>query len=188
MLRRGLFLLLALLSVLARVRGNFDDFSLEDALEPTKKLPASQKPASHDDGFSLEDAVDPGDPKQDPPARPGDTDNPKQGPPAHPKDTGSIDDSDLYDGSLPGGRDRGGSDGRKDSNPSNGGESEASQGAVAGIISAVVATVIGAVSSFIAYQKKKLCFKQSADQENVNMESHRGAQSEPPVQRTLLEN
>uniref|UniRef100_A0A8C0EWM2 CD99 antigen-like 2 n=1 Tax=Bubo bubo TaxID=30461 RepID=A0A8C0EWM2_BUBBB len=37
----------------------------------------------------------------------------------------------------------------------------ASQGAVAGIVSAVVATVIGAVSSFIAYQKKKLCFKQS---------------------------
>lgn len=63
----------------------------------------------------------------------------------------------------------------------------ASQGAIAGIVSAVVATVIGAVSSFIAYQKKKLCFKQS-DEENVNMESHRGAQSEPPVQRTLLEN
>ncbi|KFP00944.1 CD99 antigen-like 2, partial [Calypte anna] len=36
-----------------------------------------------------------------------------------------------------------------------------SQGAIAGIVSAVVATVIGAVSSFIAYQKKKLCFKQS---------------------------
>ncbi|XP_057267948.1 CD99 antigen [Pezoporus wallicus] len=65
---------------------------------------------------------------------------------------------------------------------------QGSQGAIAGIVSAVVATVIGAVSSFIAYQKKKLCFKQSADEENVNMESHRGAQSEPPVQRTLLEN
>lgn len=37
----------------------------------------------------------------------------------------------------------------------------ASQGAIAGIVSAVFATVIGAVSSFIAYQKKKLCFKQS---------------------------
>ncbi|NXG02287.1 C99L2 protein, partial [Sakesphorus luctuosus] len=37
----------------------------------------------------------------------------------------------------------------------------ASQGAIAGIVSAVAATVIGAVSSFIAYQKKKLCFKQS---------------------------
>lgn len=37
----------------------------------------------------------------------------------------------------------------------------ASQGAIAGIVSAVAATVIGVVSSFIAYQKKKLCFKQS---------------------------
>ncbi|NXW55615.1 C99L2 protein, partial [Eurystomus gularis] len=36
-----------------------------------------------------------------------------------------------------------------------------SQGAIAGIVSAVLATVVGAVSSFIAYQKKKLCFKQS---------------------------
>ncbi|NXT47998.1 C99L2 protein, partial [Pluvianellus socialis] len=35
-----------------------------------------------------------------------------------------------------------------------------SEGAIAGIVSAVFATVIGAVSSFIAYQKKKLCFKQ----------------------------
>ncbi|XP_025927304.1 CD99 antigen isoform X3 [Apteryx rowi] len=174
MLRCGLLLLLSLFSLLARVGGNFDDFSLEHALEPTGKPFVSQKPPSHDDGFNLEDALHPGDPKQDPPAHPG--------------DTGSIDDSDLYDGNLPRGRDGGGSDGRKDSNPNNGAESEASQGAVAGIISAVVATVIGAVSSFIAYQKKKLCFKQSADQENVNMESHRGAQSEPPVQRTLLEN
>ncbi|NXF69621.1 C99L2 protein, partial [Ciccaba nigrolineata] len=63
-----------------------------------------------------------------------------------------FDDSDLYDGSLP----KGGGDG-SDSN----GKVVASQGAVAGIVSAVVATVIGAVSSFIAYQKKKLCFKQS---------------------------
>lgn len=36
----------------------------------------------------------------------------------------------------------------------------ASPGAIAGIVSAVAATAIGAVSSFIAYQKKKLCFKQ----------------------------
>lgn len=37
----------------------------------------------------------------------------------------------------------------------------ASQGAIAGIISAVGATVVASVASFIAYQKKKLCFKQS---------------------------
>ncbi|NXL36774.1 C99L2 protein, partial [Glaucidium brasilianum] len=83
---------------------------------------------------------------------------------------GNFDDSELYDSSLP----KGGGDG-SDSNGKVVGFlilknvhffffpplSPASQGAVAGIVSAVVATVIGAVSSFIAYQKKKLCFKQS---------------------------
>ncbi|KAM6416237.1 CD99 antigen isoform 7-T7 [Pluvialis apricaria] len=163
------------LAVLVPARGNFDDFSLQDALETTKKpLPSRKPPPSDLDDFSLEHALHPDDPKPGPPANPRDTDNPKQGPPANPKDTGNIDDSDLYYGDSP----KGGGDG-------SGGN--VSEGAIAGIVSAVFATVIGAVSSFIAYQKKKLCFKQS-DEENVNMESHRGAQSEPPVQRTLLEN
>ncbi|KAM6287819.1 CD99 antigen-like isoform 8-T8 [Spheniscus humboldti] len=171
-MRRWRFLpLVVLLAVLVPVRGKFDDFNLQDAFETTKKpLPSRKPPSSDYDEFSLEDAFQPDDPKPGPPATPRDTDNPKQGPPAHPKDTGNLDDSDLYDGSLP----KGGGDGSG---------SNASQGAIAGIVSAVVATVIGAVSSFIAYQKKKLCFKQSADEENVNMESHRGAQSEPPGKR-----
>ncbi|KFW01833.1 CD99 antigen-like 2, partial [Eurypyga helias] len=63
-----------------------------------------------------------------------------------------FEDSELLDGNLP----KGGSDG-SDSN----GKIVVSQGEIAGIVSAVLATVIGAVSSFIAYQKKKLCFKQS---------------------------
>uniref|UniRef100_A0A8C7E2I6 Uncharacterized protein n=1 Tax=Naja naja TaxID=35670 RepID=A0A8C7E2I6_NAJNA len=37
-----------------------------------------------------------------------------------------------------------------------------SPGMLAGIISSVVVAIVGAVSSFIAYQKKKLCFKASA--------------------------
>ncbi|KFP96866.1 CD99 antigen-like 2, partial [Leptosomus discolor] len=81
-----------------------------------------------------------------------------------------LDDSDLYDGSLP----KGGGDGSGSNGKIVGLLKKmytnlffffflppASQGAIAGIVSAVVATVIGAVSSFIAYQKKKLCFKQS---------------------------
>ncbi|XP_075283953.1 CD99 antigen isoform X2 [Opisthocomus hoazin] len=178
-----------LLAVLVPVRGNYDDFNLQDAFEPTKKpLPSKMPPPPDFDDFDLEHALHPDDPKPGPPAKPRDTDNPKQGPPADRKDTGNFDDSDLTGGSLPkGGGDAGGSNERKGPSPNSGEEAEASQGAIAGIVSAVVATVIGAVSSFIAYQKKKLCFKQS-DEENVNMESHRGAQSEPPVQRTLLEN
>ncbi|KAM6384645.1 CD99 antigen-like isoform 11-T11 [Alca torda] len=154
-----------LLAVLVPVRGDGNDFSLEDALGATKKPLPSRKPP------------------------PSDFDDPKPGPPANPRDTGNFDDSDLSDGSLPkGGGGGSGSNERKGPSPNNGETANVSDGAIAGIISAVFATVVGAVSSFIAYQKKKLCFKQSADEENVNMDSHRGAQSEPPVQRTLLEN
>ncbi|XP_069626594.1 CD99 antigen isoform X2 [Haliaeetus albicilla] len=176
-MRRWRLLLAAVLfAVLVPARGNFDDFNLQDAFETTKNPLPSQRPSASDSGdFNLEDALHPGDPKP--------------GPPATPRDTGKLDDSDLYDGRLPNrGGHGGGSNERKDPSPNDGQTAEASQGAIAGIVSAVFATVIGAVSSFIAYQKKKLCFKQSADEENVNMESHRGAQSEPPVQRTLLEN
>ncbi|NWI37783.1 C99L2 protein, partial [Picathartes gymnocephalus] len=87
----------------------------------------------------------------------------------------TFDDSDLIDANLP----RGGSDGSGSNGKIAGYNTSlawlsilkyvykhlwffsASQGAIAGIVSAVAATVIGAVSSFIAYQKKKLCFKQS---------------------------
>ncbi|XP_035168074.1 CD99 antigen isoform X5 [Oxyura jamaicensis] len=175
-MRGGGLLLAALLALLAPGRGNDDDFRLEDAFGGTSEKPLpTQKAPSDNDGFSLEDALQPSDPKP--------------GPPAKPRDSGSFDDSDLYNGDLPrAGGGGGGGSGQKDSGPNKVEDGEASQGAIAGIVSAVVATVIGAVSSFIAYQKKKLCFKQSADEENVNMDSHRGAQSEPPVQRTLLEN
>ncbi|NXS72030.1 C99L2 protein, partial [Pandion haliaetus] len=82
---------------------------------------------------------------------------------------GKLDDSDLYDGNLPkGGGDGTGSNGKIFDITFNSEKCiqtffppPASQGAIAGIVSAVFATVIGAVSSFIAYQKKKLCFKQS---------------------------
>ncbi|NWW88269.1 C99L2 protein, partial [Rhynochetos jubatus] len=94
---------------------------------------------------------------------------------------GYFDDSELLDGNLP----KGGSDGSDGNGKIVGYNTSltllsilknvykpfsfffpfpppsASQGEIAGIVSAVLATVIGAVSSFIAYQKKKLCFKQS---------------------------
>ncbi|NXF71805.1 C99L2 protein, partial [Sclerurus mexicanus] len=74
-----------------------------------------------------------------------------------------IDDADLFDGSLPkGGGDGSGSNGKLEGCALYCSYGRlTSQGAIAGIVSAVAATVIGAVSSFIAYQKKKLCFKQS---------------------------
>ncbi|NWX72222.1 C99L2 protein, partial [Alca torda] len=73
-----------------------------------------------------------------------------------------FDDSDLSDGSLPkGGGGGSGSNGKIVVKNLHKPLFSVSDGAIAGIISAVFATVVGAVSSFIAYQKKKLCFKQS---------------------------
>lgn len=102
-----------------------------------------------------------------------------------------LDDSDLFgvgehpeDPSghdhNPGGHDKpSGADGQD--------KAEGNQSVVAGIVSAVAVAAVGAVSSFIAYQKKKLCFKGATDDpENVNMEAHKGDQSEPQVQSTLL--
>ncbi|XP_012585681.1 PREDICTED: CD99 antigen-like [Condylura cristata] len=102
---------------------------------------------------------------------------------------GGFSDSDLFDGTADGGG--GGHGGRAGpeghDNTQNGGAPQAdSPGVLSGIIGSVVVAVVGAVSSFIAYQKKKLCFKQSADQSEMNMENH-SSKAEPPVQQTLLE-
>ncbi|KAM7177477.1 CD99 antigen isoform 3-T3 [Macrochelys suwanniensis] len=123
-----------------------------------------------EDDFKLEDALEPG--RITTPASA--TKKPE---------LGNFKDEDLFDGKLPPEK-RGG---EGDTNPKSGGDAEASQGVIPGIISAVVVAVVGAVSSFIAYQKKKLCFKPGGDQENVNMESQQGAHAEPPVQQTLLQ-
>ncbi|XP_042313555.1 CD99 antigen isoform X2 [Sceloporus undulatus] len=178
---RRLALLLSAALLLLAPSGQGQDFDLSDAFEdpePTKQPTSPTKRPPLDDGFDLGDALN-------------DDESHKPGPPVpQPKpgthdDTGGISDADLYEGGVPpadppadsgsGGHGSGSSE-----------NAEGSQGMLAGIISSVVVAIAGAVSSFIAYQKKKLCFKQS-DQENVNMESQQGAHAEPPVQRTLLQ-
>ncbi|XP_063161119.1 CD99 antigen-like isoform X3 [Candoia aspera] len=136
------------------------------------------------DLFDLSDALGDGGDDSKKPAPP-----PPQPKPGSHGNSGGISDSDLYDGELPPEKPQSG----RASNPSSGGHdsdssgnTEGSQGMLAGIISSVVVAIAGAVSSFIAYQKKKLCFKAS-DQENVNVESQQGAHAEPPVQQTLLQ-
>ncbi|XP_035249798.1 CD99 molecule isoform X4 [Anguilla anguilla] len=62
---------------------------------------------------------------------------------------------------------------------------EAGAGQIAGIVSAVGAAIVGAVGSYFAYQKKKLCFKvQGGDPESANKES--GTQADPQVMSNLL--
>lgn len=184
MARRAALVVLffGLLGTLTTVRAQ--DFDLSQALDDDDARPTSapKKPGLGNDDLNLEDAlgggghydpVTPGPPKPKPYPKP----NPK---PNQPVSDGGFSDQDLHDGNTA--EDGGGGRPRHD------GEEQAdSPGVVPGIIGAVVMAVAGAISSFIAYQKKKLCFKQNADQADINMENHRNINAEPPVQRTLLE-
>ncbi|KAL1021831.1 hypothetical protein UPYG_G00018600 [Umbra pygmaea] len=60
---------------------------------------------------------------------------------------------------------------------------EAGSGQIAGIASAIGVAILGAASSYFAYQKKKLCFK---IQGGVDPESGKGVQSDPQVMSNLL--
>ncbi|XP_037368650.1 CD99 antigen isoform X2 [Talpa occidentalis] len=150
-----------------------DDLSLWDALDDSDKKPtaAPKKPSAGDD-FNLEDALGGGGERNDPRPtyRPRPKPNPHPNPNPNPKQPGSsggFSDSDLFDGTADGGGGgRGGHGGRagpdEHDNTQNGGAPQAdSPGVLSGIIGSVVVAVVGAVSSFIAYQKKKLCFKES---------------------------
>ncbi|XP_077401473.1 CD99 antigen-like protein 2 isoform X2 [Vanacampus margaritifer] len=69
-------------------------------------------------------------------------------------------------------------------------ETTAEIGTIAGIISAVGMALVGAISSYISYQKKKLCFgiQQSLNAEMVKADAPDAVlATEPQVQQTLLE-
>ncbi|KAM9319561.1 CD99 antigen [Gastrophryne carolinensis] len=138
---------------------------------------------SHQPDFDLGDAIGGEDknPTEKPrPAQPGQVD----------EAGGSFGDDDLADAA--GGMPPRDPDGRR-TNPHAGGEEggqdqgEEKQSVIAGVLSALGVAAVGAVSSFIAYQKKKLCFKgQADDPENVNMDNQKGDQHDPQVQSSLL--
>ncbi|XP_061103570.1 CD99 antigen-like protein 2 isoform X4 [Conger conger] len=73
---------------------------------------------------------------------------------------------------------------------SGGYDTTAETGTIAGIASAVVMALVGAVSSYISYQKKKLCFgiQQNLNSEYVKTENPDSVIfQEPPVQETRLQ-
>uniref|UniRef100_A0A671MB12 CD99 antigen-like protein 2 n=2 Tax=Sinocyclocheilus TaxID=75365 RepID=A0A671MB12_9TELE len=66
----------------------------------------------------------------------------------------------------------------------------AETGTIAGIVSAVAMALVGAVSSYISYQKKKLCFsiQQSLNADMVKADAPDAVVAqEPQVQQTLLQ-
>ncbi|XP_047432614.1 CD99 molecule isoform X3 [Mugil cephalus] len=163
-----------------------DDFNLEDALgadDVTKPPKPAEKPRV-DGGFdlNLEDAVRP-----DPTPKPN---KPAVVPPKSGGGGGSFDDTSLLDvaegdykpdGGRSGGRasnydDQGGADEPK----------EAGSGQIAGIASAIGVALLGAASSYFAYQKKKLCFKLQGGSDPESGKGGRDAHSDPQSLSNLL--
>ncbi|XP_077401472.1 CD99 antigen-like protein 2 isoform X1 [Vanacampus margaritifer] len=153
---------------------------------PGTKAPIKTKGKAAADEFDLADALDPN----------NDINNDKD---KGGRRGGGFSDSDLIDvskddsykpdkgkGSRPSG-DRDQINQRGDNGNT---ETTAEIGTIAGIISAVGMALVGAISSYISYQKKKLCFgiQQSLNAEMVKADAPDAVlATEPQVQQTLLE-
>ncbi|XP_061103568.1 CD99 antigen-like protein 2 isoform X2 [Conger conger] len=150
-----------------------DDFDLSDALDPKNDIPGGKGKGSKDTDFGGAGRV--------------------QG-------TGSVSGSSFSDSDLQdlldnndykpdkGKGARGGDNIPADD--SGGYDTTAETGTIAGIASAVVMALVGAVSSYISYQKKKLCFgiQQNLNSEYVKTENPDSVIfQEPPVQETRLQ-
>ncbi|XP_072118753.1 CD99 molecule [Mobula birostris] len=207
MLRVRSILFIGLAFVFAKIEGDDDfGFNLEDAVNdgPTKAPPT--KPSLPDVPFDLDfdDDKKPVDPKQDDlgefdlsDAINGEDKYTATKSPYKPGGSGEsgrqFGDDDLADAA--GGNykpDKTGSKGHSGGLP--GGSSQESNqgsktGTLTGIISGVLLSVVGAVSSYILYQKKKLCFSLtgSSGEQNVKQNSAQGQQEEPQSYNTLLQ-
>ncbi|XP_005747142.1 CD99 molecule isoform X1 [Pundamilia nyererei] len=166
------------------------ELDLWDAFGPDEPQPEKPKKPSPGDsdsnGFNLGDAVNPG-----PTTKP---DKPAVNPPKGGGGGGKFDDSDLFDvsdgdykpdGGRSGGRAMGPQGGADQ--PQGGADQPQGSGPIAGIISAVGVALVGAASSYFAYQKKKLCFKLQGGADPESGKGHQGTHSEPQVLSNLLQ-
>ncbi|XP_048400446.1 CD99 antigen-like protein 2 isoform X5 [Stegostoma tigrinum] len=161
------------------------DFNLWDLIQttpaPRKPTKSPKKPPKKGDtdmnDFDLSDALDD---RNDNPGKGGNDDS----------GTSDLSDKDLED--LLGGGDYK-PDKKKsgdDIPPGDQDQVALPETTIAGIASAIAAALLGAVSSYIAYQKKQLCFKiqGSLNQQYVKGENaEAGAMSEPQAERSLLQ-
>ncbi|XP_029610343.1 CD99 antigen-like protein 2 isoform X3 [Salmo trutta] len=206
----SLFLVLSLLTVKA-LSQNSDSFDLSDAFDdvsiapaatpkpvegagadekitPTKappKAPATKtpphKPKPSSDEFDLSDALDPNNDI-------GGKDKNKG------QAGGSFSDGDLLDvgkdDTYNPDKGKGGHGGGQSAADDNNLDTMAETGTIAGIISGIGLALVGAVTSYVSYQKKKFCFsiQQSLNADLVKTDNPDAVvATEPQVQQTLLE-
>ncbi|XP_036417303.1 CD99 antigen-like protein 2 isoform X2 [Colossoma macropomum] len=149
------------------------------------KVPVKPKPKPDLDEFDLSDALDP---SNDIGGKGKDTG----------KGGGTFTDDDLLDvgsdDSYKPDKGKGGrgaaNSGDLDSTDNGDYDTMAETGTIAGIVSAVAMALVGAVSSYISYQKKKFCFsvQQSLNADMVKTDNPEAVVAqEPQVQQTLLQ-
>ncbi|XP_028284590.1 CD99 antigen-like protein 2 isoform X1 [Parambassis ranga] len=171
---------------------NIDFLNFTDTIKPTKappkvptgtKAPAKPKPKPAAGDLDLADALDPNNDIT------GKEKNKGQGAGFSDDDLIDVSKDDKYKpDSGKGGRRSGGND--EINHDYDNTETTAEVGTIAGIVSAVAMALVGAVSSYISYQKKKFCFsiQQSLNTDMVKAENPEAVvATEPQVQQTLLE-
>ncbi|XP_029931539.1 CD99 antigen-like protein 2 [Myripristis murdjan] len=150
---------------------------------PATKSPVKPKPKPASDEFDLADALDPNNDIG------GKDRNKGQGGGFSDSDLADVGKSDTYKPDKGKGGHTSGGGGQINPTDDNN-DTMAETGTIAGIVSAVAMALVGAVSSYISYQKKKLCFsiQQSLNTDMVKTENPEAVvATEPQVQQTLLE-
>ncbi|XP_030287234.1 CD99 antigen-like protein 2 isoform X1 [Sparus aurata] len=169
----------------------FDGTTTTTTKSPTKvvpkvpaatKAPVKPKPKPAGEDFDLADALDPNNDIG------GKDKNKGQGGGFSDSDLADVGKDDTYKPDKGKGGPRGDKDQINQYDDNSGTTTEV--GTIAGIASAVAMALVGAISSYISYQKKKLCFgiQQSLNTDMVKAENPEAVvATEPQVQQTLLE-
>ncbi|XP_030602533.1 CD99 molecule isoform X3 [Archocentrus centrarchus] len=168
------------------------DFDLFDALDdppPTpakpKEPPKPPKDPGLDGGLDLSDAFGPDEPQTKKPEKPNSGDSGDAG-----FDLGdALKPDPNAKPDKPAVKPPSGGGGGRAMDPQGGADppQEAGSGPLAGIISAVGVALVGAASSYFAYQKKKLCFKMQGGADPESGKGHQGTHSEPQALSNLLQ-
>ncbi|XP_067299459.1 CD99 antigen-like protein 2 isoform X4 [Pseudorasbora parva] len=144
-----------------KVQSDFDDLDLADALNPDNDIKGKGKDSGKGSQFSDDDLFDVG---NDNSYKPDKGKGGKGGSASSTGDLGPADENNY--------------------------DTMAETGTIAGIVSAVAMALFGAVSGYISYQKKKLCFsiQQSLNVDMVKADAPDAVVAqEPQVQQTLLQ-
>ncbi|XP_069748131.1 CD99 antigen-like [Narcine bancroftii] len=182
--------------------GSDDEFDLNFALDGEDKYTPTKAPSKpggrggSDDEFDLNVALD-GEDKYTPtkaPSKPG-----GRGGSGHQFGDDDLlnvaDDNYKPDKTNSKGRSAGGSSGGRSAGGSSGGHSSGGSsggggsGTLTGIISGVLLSLAGGVTSYVLYQKKKLCFKLrgNSGEQNMKQDAAQGQQVDPQSYNTLLQ-